>query len=50
MTQTILFQVLNLTHWNLFGAWYFAFGACLAEVSWFHMVESFLKVFSSLPA
>jgi len=27
MTQTILFEISNLVHWNLFGIWYLVFGA-----------------------
>ena len=26
MTQTILFEISNLVHWNLFGIWYLVFG------------------------
>ncbi len=36
MTQTIPFQVLNLIHWDLFGAWCLGFGAYPARVSLFH--------------
>ena len=31
MTKTVLFEILNFEHWNLFGIWCLEFGAYIDD-------------------